>query len=134
MSGPLNDKISYSWMANLYDYNTTPEYAWNKPDWDGKLGFKYNLRDKIIAGMELTAIGSRKQIVNGDILSFQAGYAPVRIDMPAHFNLNFTGEYRYSKILSFWAKLNNISYNCYYEWTYYPSQRFNFMLGFTYSL
>jgi hypothetical protein len=53
MSGPFNDKLSYNWMANYYDYNTTQLYAWNKPDWDGQLGLKYNLRDKIIAGMEL---------------------------------------------------------------------------------
>ena len=52
----------------------TEAYAWNKPDWDGQLGLKYNLRDKIIAGMELTAIGKRKEVVNGDVLSSQAGY------------------------------------------------------------
>ena len=134
ISGPLNDKISYSWMANLYDYNTTQEFAWNKPDWDGKLGLKYNLRDKILAGMELTALGKRKGIFNGDYLSKQAGYPSDIIPISAHFNLNLSAEYRYSKILSFWAKLNNISYNRYYEWAYYPSQGFNFMVGFIYSL
>ena len=60
MSGPINDKLSYKWIANLYDYNTTQSYAWNKPDWDGQLGLKYNLRDKIIAGMELTGNGKKK--------------------------------------------------------------------------
>jgi hypothetical protein len=134
MSGPLNDKISYSWMANLYDYNTTLAYAWNKPDWDGKLGLKYNLRDKIIAGMELTAIGKRRQIVNGDLRSITAGYVSRTIEMPAHFNLNLNAEYRYSRILSFWASINNIAIDRYYEWAYYPSQKFLFMLGFTYSL
>ena len=115
---------------------TTPvlEYAWNKPSWDGQFGLKYNLRDKIIAGMELTAIGKRRQIVNGDVLSFKAGYAPVHNGDAGHFNLNLTAEYRYSKILSFWTRLNNISFDRYYEWAYYPSQKFLFMLGFTYSL
>jgi len=134
MSGPFNDKLSYNWMANIYDYSTTQTYAWNKPDWDGQLGLKYNLRDKIIAGMELKAIGKRKQIVNGDYLSGQSGYSPVTIDMPVHFNLNLNAEYRYSKILSFWTRINNISIDRYYEWAYYPSQKFLFMLGFTYSL
>ena len=32
------------------------------------------------------------------------------IEMPAHFNLNLSAEYRYSKILSLWAKFNNISF------------------------
>ena len=41
-------------------------------DWDGKLGLKYNLRDKIIAGMELTAHGKTKTIVK-EIISVSAG-------------------------------------------------------------
>lgn len=134
MSGPLNDKISYHWKANINNYNTTQTYAWNKPGWDGQLGLKYNLRDKIIAGLELNATGKRKQIVNGDLRSITAGYIPLTIDMPVHFNLNLNAEYRYSKILSFWTRINNIAIDRYYEWAYYPSQRFLFMLGFTYSL
>ena len=134
MSGPINNKLSFKWVANYYSYSSGPEYAWNKPDWDGQFGLKYNLRDKILAGMELTALGKRRQIVNGDLLSFQSGYVPSTIEMPAHFNLNLTAEYRYSKILSVWARINNISIDRYYEWAYYPSQKFLFMLGFTYSL
>jgi hypothetical protein len=134
MSGPLSDKLSYNWMANLYDYTTTQTYAWNKPDWDGQLGLKYNLRNKIIAGMELTAIGKRKQIVNGDLRSIESGYTPIIIGMPVHVNLNLNAEYRYSKILSFWTRINNIAIDRYYEWAYYPSQKFIFMVGFTYSM
>lgn len=134
MNGPLNEKISYSWMANYYQYDTGEDFAWNKPNWDGRLGLKYNLRDKIIAGIELTAVGKRKQIINGDILSLQAGYISYPKDMPVHFNMNLTAEYRYSKILSFWARFNNIAFERYYEWAFYPSQKFLFMAGFTYSL
>ncbi len=134
MDGPVSDKLSFKWIANYYSYSSNQKYAWNKPDWDGQFGLKYNLRDKIIAGLELTAMGKRRQIVNGDILSFRAGYAPTIIDMNAHFNMNLTAEYRYSKILSFWTRLNNIAIDRYYEWAYYPTQKFLFMLGFTYSL
>ena len=134
MSGPFNDKLSYSWMVNYYDYKTEQKYAWNKPDWDGQMGLKYNLRDKIIAGMELKVIGKRKQIVNGDSFSARSGFVSEVIDMPVHFNLNLNAEYRYSKILSFWTRLDNISIDRYYEWAYYRSQNFLFMLGFTYSL
>jgi hypothetical protein len=136
MSEAINDKLSFNGMANIYHYTLDNEYgfAWNKPAWDGKLGLKYNLRDKIIAGMEITAQGKRRLIINGD-LSIPAPLDPtVLIEMPAHFNLNLTAEYRYSKILSIWAKFNNISNNRYYEWAWYPSQRFLCMLGFTYSL
>jgi hypothetical protein len=134
MSEAVSEKVTINGAGNYYSYNTGIEYAWNKPNWDGKLGLKYNLRDKIIAGMELTAIGKRKLVVNGDLLSATAGYTKEKIDMPAHFNLSLNAEYRYSKILSFWMKFDNITTNRYYEWAYYPSQRFLMMLGFTYSL
>lgn len=134
MSEALSDKITISGIANYYSYNTGIEYAWNKPDWDGKLGLKYNLRDKIIAGIDLTAIGKRKLVVNGDNLSRQAFYPKEIVDMSAHFNLSLNAEYRYSKILSFWTRFDNITYKRYYEWAYYPSQRFLMMVGFTYSL
>ena len=56
MSGAINDKLSFNGVANLYNYTLAEnDFAWNKPGWDGKLGLKYNLRDKIIAGMEVTA-------------------------------------------------------------------------------
>jgi len=126
MSSVINDKLSFNVMANMYNYTVTgSDYAWNKPDWDGKLGVKYNLRNKILAGMDVSALGKRRLNINGD---------PVIFEMPAHFNVNLNAEYRYSKILSFWTKLNNISFKRYYEWNYYPSQRFLLMLGFTYSL
>jgi hypothetical protein len=131
MGGPINDKISYYWNLNFYKYTLSDnKYPWNKPEWDGLLGLKYNLRDKIIAGMEITAQGKRRFIVNGDLSIPE----PPEIEMPAHVNLNFTAEYRYTRVLSVWTKLSNISNNRYYEWAYYPSQRFLCMIGFTYSL
>ncbi len=142
ISGKINDKLSFHGEANLYQYTVTAsEYAWDKPQWDGKIGLKYNLRDKIIAGMEVTGQGIRHEIVNGNhiflsqVLNVSEGLAPrIVVDIPAHINLNLSAEYRYSKILSFWTKLNNISTDQYYEWAYYPTQRFLLMIGFTYSL
>ncbi len=135
MNGAISDKMSYTSALNFNKYTMTSfKYPWDKPDWDGKIGLKYNLRDKIIAGMEITVAGKRREIVNGD-RSMPVLYSPqVIIEMPVHFNLNLSAEYRYSKILSFWARINNISDKRYYEWAYYPSQRFLMMLGFTYSL
>jgi outer membrane receptor protein involved in Fe transport len=58
----------------------------------------------------------------------------VELVLPVHVNLNLNAEYRYSKILSFWIKLNNITNSRYYEWAFYPSQGLMFMLGIKYSL
>jgi hypothetical protein len=135
ISGTITDKISFQAKGNFYDYSLSgQDYAWNKPGWDADLGLKYNLREKILAGVELVALGKRKQKVTRDI-SVPVPLVPSSIiPMKAHLNLNLSVEYRYSKVLSVWTKFNNISYNRYYEWAYYPSQRFRFMVGFTYSL
>lgn len=131
MTGRITDKLSYTGNANWYRYTLTDlKYPWNKPDWDGKLGIEYNLRDKILAGLSLTALGKRHVSTSYPAHpEFQ-----YETEYPSHFNLNLSAEYRYSKILSFWVKFNNIAYNKYYEWAFYPTQRFLFMGGFTYSL
>jgi hypothetical protein len=139
MTSRINEQLSFTGSANYYKYSLTKyEKAWNMPAWDMSIGLKYNLRDKILAGVQLTGLGKRSFVVNGELLNTE-GATPVErpilfIDTPYHLNLNLNAEYRYSKILSFWTRLDNISYRKYYEWANYPSQQFLFMLGFTYSL
>jgi hypothetical protein len=135
LSGLISDKISYNGSMNWYKYSLSyNDYAWGKPPWDARLGIKYNLRDKIIVGGEFTGTGKRKfQVRNENPLSSTL-QIPDEFEVPVHINLNLTAEYRYSKILSVWARFDNLSYNLNYEWAYYPSQRFLCMLGFTYSL
>lgn len=132
--GKLSEKLSFEAGGNYYRYTlASNDYAWNKPDWDVTLGLKYNLRNKIIAGMEMNAIGSRHQLITSrDINTDVSTYKTINI--PGNLSFNLGAEYRYTKILSFWLKFNNISFNHYYEWAYYPSQRFMCLLGFTYSL
>ena len=136
MSGKLNDQISFEAGANFYNYTLAEnDFAWNKPNWDARIGVNYNLRNKIIAGLGINTIGKRMEAVTSfdDALSNPASITR-QIDLPYNVNLNLSAEYRYTRILSFWLKFNNISFSKYYEWAYYPSQRFFFMAGFTYSL
>ena len=133
INGLITDKLSYRGNANWYKYTLTDnQFAWNKPDWDGQIGVRYNLRNKILAGLDLTAMGKRKLFVSEYSSSFPA--SSYYFETPVHLNIDLSAEYRYTKILSFWLKFNNISFNRYYEWAYYPSQRFLCLVGFTYSL
>lgn len=134
----ITDKISLTGAGNYYKYTLSRNlYAWNMPGWDATIGLKYNLRDKIIAGVELSGQGKRRLIINGEnqFVSFPAfDYKTGMLEFPAYVNLNLNAEYRYSKILSFWAKANNLSNRRYFEWIYYPCRGPLFMIGFTYSL
>lgn len=134
ISGNITSRLSFRTSANYYKYTLSAnQYPWNKPDWDGKFGLYYNLRNKIIAGTEVTSLGNRKLMVSKSPTGWMT-LSPTVFEKPVHVNLGFSAEYRYTKILSFWFKINNISWDRYYEWAYYPSQMFNFMLGFSYSL
>jgi hypothetical protein len=134
MSGKIAEFLSLNTEANWYRYTLTQnEFAWNKPDWDASVGLKYNLKNKIIAGIDLNASGKRKLLVTTEDISVP-GFTNKTIDMPAYLNISLSAEYRYTKILSFWLKFNNISFSRYYEWAFYPSQRFLCLVGFTYSL
>jgi len=126
----LNDKIWYGVIGNYYNYNLTlPGLPFNKPDWDATLGVKYNLRNKIIAGADITALGKRQL----GVMKINT-LVPLTDKEPVHVNINLNAEYRYTKILSFWVKANNIAFNKYYEYAYYPTQRFLFLVGFSYSM
>jgi hypothetical protein len=134
MSGRIADNISFETGANYYKYSlANNQYPWNKPSWDAVIRVKYNLRDKIIAGVGMNALGKRNLLVTRVHLNpfLNESYTT---EVPAALSFNLSAEYRYTKILSFWLKLNNISFSKYYEWAYFPTQRFMFLLGFTYSL
>jgi hypothetical protein len=135
-NGRINDNLSFNAAGNYYRYTLDKnEFAWNMPGWDARLGVKYNLVSKIFAGAELEAMGSRVELLSAETMFFGTSITSKKmIELPAHFNLNLSAEYKYTKILSFWLKLNNISIDKYYEWANYPSLRFVGLIGFTYSM
>ena len=134
--GRINDNFSFTAAGNYYRYTLdNNEFAWNMPSWDASLGLKYELVNKVFAGVEMEAIGSRKELLSAETMFYGTPFnSKQMINMPAHFNINLSAEYKYTKILSSWLKLNNISYDKYYEWSNYPSMRFLGLIGFTYSL
>ena len=85
MSSVITDKLSFRLKANWYNYTLSEnDYAWNKPVWDGQIGVKYNLRDKIIVGSELTGIGKRKLLAT-EIDTFKPR-TDIVFGMPVHIN------------------------------------------------
>ena len=127
MDFKLAERINVLLQGNYYNYvMTDEEKPWHKPGYDVNVNLAYNLRDKILFDLDFILIGER----------YARAYDPadghVKLDIIP--DLNFGIEYRYSKILSGYISLYNITSTKYYLWNQYPSQRLNFLLGFTYKL
>jgi hypothetical protein len=134
MGGKISDKLSFDAGLNYFRYTLSDfDYAWNKPDWDATFGLRYNLRNKIIADLEVNALGMRRELVTTTDVAFNIPTLQT-IEIPWNLNFSLGAEYRFTKVLSFWLKFNNMTFSRYYEWAYYPSLRFMCMVGFTYSL
>lgn len=124
------EKINFIAKGNYYLYKTKNlERAYHKPDFDMTYSFIYNLKSKIILRADLFIMGNQwgrsiiadsiKPVVKSNLIK---GWA----------DMNLEAEYRYSKMMSFFARFNNIANQRYYRWDRYPNQRFNFMIGLTF--
>lgn len=131
LHGELAVRPSDDWkiilQGNYYSYMTmvNEDRPWNKPEFDISLQLRYNMGDKIILDAGIFTIGSRY---------YQNYDLAVEDTLPLTFDLNLGLEYRYSKLLSFWARFNNMAAQSYYLYNQYPSYRFQAMIGFSYAL
>jgi hypothetical protein len=131
LHGELTVEPNDSWkvflQGNYYSYITmvNEEHPWNKPEFDISLQARYNMGDKIILNAGIYTIGSRY---------YENYNFSLDATLPLTFDLNLGMEYRYSKLLSFWVRFNNMAAQTYYLYNQYPSYKFRAMLGFSYAL
>ena len=113
--------------GNFYNYKMSNELkAWHKPIFDAYIDFYYNINNKFIV---FTGITGRSNIFAKKYNNGVADYKT--IDGFADISLGL--EYRYSKILSAFLNINNLTSIKYYKWNNYPSYGFNLMAGVTYA-
>lgn len=130
LHGEFSVRPSDSWKiflkGNYYNYTMVREdHPWNKPTFDLSLLARYNMGDKILVNVGVSAIGER----------YYENYNPTLDEsLPLTIDANLGIEYRYTKLLSFWARFNNLAAQKYYLYHNYPSYRFRGMLGLTYAL
>ena len=108
-----------------YNMDTLP-HPWHMPNFDMSLRAGYNLRNKIVLDASLFVKGKR--------YAYNPDSAGVPFVLEGYLDLNVGVEYRYTKILSAFIRLNNILGMNQEPWLYYPTMRFNAMIGFTYAL
>jgi hypothetical protein len=124
------EKLNIIAKGNYYIYKTKNlTRAYHKPDYDLTFSTIYNMQSKFLVRADLFFFGQQwalTQATENGITNLK----PKQINGWADLNLEV--EYRYSKMLSFFARFNNLANQRYYRWERYPSQKFNFMLGLTF--
>src|SRR5205085_3137914 len=97
----VGDKFSAGLRFDQYGYKMdVSEEAWHKPNTELALDAKYNLWEKFILNASIYSAG--KYFVR---LHNNVGYYSEKVN--GYIDLNIGIEYRYSKVLSIYANLNN---------------------------
>jgi len=135
LSGELimkaSDKLKIHARAETHSYKmNTEEKAWHRPGWESSLAIEYNLRNKILVKADL--------FTKGDIYAPKFNRALNLYDSSEKLgniiDANLMVEYRYTKLLSGFLQLNNITASKNFQYANYPSYGFSFLLGVTYVL
>ncbi len=125
------EKIHFIAKGNYYLYKPKKlTRAYHKPDYDITLSAIYNLKSKIVIRGDIFVIGNQWALTEtGDSLGT---YITEPKLLNSLVDVNLGAEYRYSKMLSFFVKFNNIANMRYVRWEKYPTQQFNFMIGLSF--
>ena len=139
------DKIKFFGRGDFFIYDDRDEEeVWNQPNNKIAISASYNIEKKLIAELEIAALGKRRakslvEIV--DITSEEPGGELVTVGSNSFYaytlepfvDVTLKGEYRYTKRLSVFVQINNMIAGKYQRFNAYPVQRFNLMGGATYS-
>jgi len=125
-----SDKLSISFAYDYLNWEVElQEKAWHKPGSEARLMLRYNLKDKLQANVTFLTAGSQY----GRAFTTDSIPQVVPVKLKGYYDFNLGLEYRYNKLLSFYFNLNNLFFSRYEQWYGYPSEKFNFLGGLTYS-
>ncbi len=124
----FGEKFTLLAGGHLYNYNlSTLKSAWHKPGYKVSLTANYTIQSTIILDASINYLGD----IN--VRTYETGgIVTDRLDNILDINLSL--EYRLRDYLSGFLSINNLTASKYYRWQYYPSQRFNVLLGITYAI
>lgn len=130
-----SEHMDVTGRIDVFTYTTdTQAEAWNLPPYKLSLGARYDFRDKLIVKLEAQFLGARKAgfLPDGDAQTL-VEVTPVTKDLDGFLDLYFGVEYRYTKRLSLFFDVSNLSASKYERWYGYPVQRTLVMGGATYA-
>ena len=128
------EKLRINLRGEYFNYKmATEQKAWYKPQLEFSISANYNLKDKIVAKVDLYYIDSQYAKTFVSDASSSTGTRVEAQELKGVFDANIGLEYRYTKKLGFFLNVTNIANYRYYRYNNYPTQRFGFMAGLSYS-
>ncbi|MCX6272005.1 MAG: hypothetical protein NTU44_12445 [Bacteroidetes bacterium] len=112
---------------HLHQYSTTSALPWHISDYDFSWSAAYNIRNKLLFDVGIIYYDRMYALTFSPSGNIESKYLRDRVD------LNLGIEYRYTKLISAFLRLNNLTSIRYYYWNNYPSQKFNLLAGVTFS-
>jgi hypothetical protein len=125
-------RIGLSGSYNNYKMSLESR-AWYKPQLEFSLFANYNLKDKIVAKVDLFYLGEQFAKTYVTDTTVAGGKKVVAQELKGVLDANLGLEYRYTKKLGFFLNFTNIANYRYYRYSNYPTHRFGFMGGLSYS-
>lgn len=125
-------KLNATWRADYYGLEplNLPR-AWHLPTFTTTLTARYNVRDRIYATADLFFVGTRNA-PSTDPTDIPVTSTTFSRELKPYFDANIGIEYKPKK-LGLFVRAHNIAAMRYEVWQNHPSQRFNFVLGFSYN-
>ncbi|MBK6341425.1 MAG: hypothetical protein IPF41_02250 [Flavobacteriales bacterium] len=120
---------------DVYTYATRVEdEPWNLPPYKLTFAARHNLRDKLVLKAEAMFLG-RRTAYRAPEASTDSSVVAVstRTQLDGFLDLYLGAEYRYTKRLSMFLDISNLSASKYERWYRHPTQRGLIMLGATYA-
>ncbi len=140
VSGQVNyrtdDALRLHARAEISSYEVDKQLeAWNLPPYQLAFGATYTMQEKLIVNLEAQFLGQRKAAyyANPADASSAITINPAVQDLDGFLDLHLGVEYRYTKRLSLFLDMSNLSASKYERWYRYPVQRGLLLGGATYS-
>jgi hypothetical protein len=122
----INEIIGLKANANYYNWDME---VYHKPNFTFDISAPINLRDKIKVAPSLSYIGKRKTNSSFDL---EPKFLPVE-ELPSQFHMNLGVYYNYTKNISAYLNLNNLTNSKQDVWIDYREVGFNGNFGLNYS-
>jgi hypothetical protein len=139
LSGELNyrqkEALSFTARVDVFTYATkVQQEAWNLPPYQLSFGARYDMRSKLIVKAEAQFLGKRPAYrLAGPLENGVLVVQSEQVDLDGFLDLYLGLEYRYTKRLSLFIDLSNLSASKYERWYRHPVQRSLLLGGVTYA-